>query len=222
MLLIFDNYDSFTYNLCDYFKQLGQELIIIRNDEKSLDEIELLQFSAIVISPGPGIPQNSGILLSLIERWHKRVPILGICLGHQALGIFFGLSLVNAPYPMHGKVSTLTTLLHTMWNDIANEIKVCRYHSLVLENHDLSQNNANCHNQKIHSHLENLSDEECLNNYETPITITAYSKDDHCIMALAHKTLPIWGIQFHPEAILSQYGIQILDNWLKAFTLHKQ
>ncbi len=192
MLLIFDNYDSFTFNLCDYFKQLGQEILVIRNDEKTLEEIEQLEFAGIVLSPGPGIPETSGILMDLIERWHQKVPILGICLGHQALGTFFGGQLIKAPYPMHGKVSTIQTIPHSMWHELPERFNVCRYHSLV--NTFKSKN---------------------------PLIITATSMDDKLIMAMAHQSLPIWGIQFHPEAILTEYGIEILNNWLKAFILQR-
>lgn len=192
LLLIFDNYDSFTFNLCDYFKQLGQELLVIRNDEKTLEEIENIKFSGIVLCPGPGIPETSGILMPLIERWHKKVPFLGICLGHQALGTFFGGHLIKAPYPMHGKVSTIQTAQHIMWNGLPERFDVCRYHSLV-----------NTFTPK------------------NPLLITATSMDDKLIMAIAHQSLPIWGIQFHPEAILTQYGTEILNNWLKAFILQR-
>jgi len=192
LLLIFDNYDSFTFNLCDYLKQAGQDLIVIRNDEKSLEEIELLNFTAIVLSPGPGVPETSGILMALIERWHTRVPILGICLGHQALGQFFGAQLVRAAFPMHGKVSRIKTQKHSMWNNIPPTFSVCRYHSLVLK-------------------IDKKSD----------LLVTAQSEDDKEIMAFAHKNLPIYGIQFHPEAILTEYGMQILINWLNTFTLHQ-
>lgn len=197
MLLIFDNYDSFTYNLCDYFKQLGQKLLVIRNDEKTLDEIEELDFSGIVLSPGPGIPENSGLLMALIDRWHNRVPILGICLGHQALGTYFGLELIKAPYPIHGKVSTIETINHPMWNNLPDKFDACRYHSLVISVGVSTNPNVSL------------------------LIPTATSQNDNVNMAIAHKHLPIWGIQFHPEAILTQYGIEILNNWLKAFILHK-
>lgn len=192
MLLIFDNYDSFTFNLCDYLKQTGEELIVIRNDEKSLEEIEQLNFHAIVLSPGPGIPENSGIMMQLIQGWYQRVPILGICLGHQALGQFFGANLTRANFPMHGKVSKIKTIPHPMWDNIPEVFSVCRYHSLVIK-------------------LPPQSDLE----------VTALSEDDFEIMAFSHKRLPIRGIQFHPEAILTEYGMQILINWLNAFTLHE-
>jgi len=192
LLLLFDNYDSFTYNLYDYFKQLGQEILVIRNDELTLEELENLRFSGIILSPGPGVPESSGILMPLIERWHNRVPILGICLGHQAMGMYFGADLVKAPYPMHGKVSKISTTHHLMWEGIPETFNVCRYHSLVI----------------------NIPD-------SIPVHPSGKSLDDGMVMAFAHNTLPIWGIQFHPEAILTQFGLVILNNWLNAFILHK-
>jgi anthranilate synthase component 2 len=222
LLLIFDNYDSFTYNLCDYFKQLGQELLVIRNDEKTLDEIEQLAFDGIVLSPGPGIPANSGILMQVIERWYTRVPILGICLGHQALGTYFGVPLIKAPYPMHGKVSGITAIEHPMWNDLPTQFDVCRYHSLVL-NFGLIREDTNQGDEDTNQGDGLIGKETNQGDgVEYPLAITARSNDDFTIMAMAHQNLPIWGIQFHPEAILTQYGIQILNNWLKAFILHKQ
>ena len=191
MLLVIDNYDSFTYNLCDYFHQLEQELYVIRNDEKTADELKKYKFSGLVLSPGPGTPQSSGNLMQIIKYWHNKIPILGICLGHQAIGSFFGAELIKAPYPMHGKISEIELCNHSMWNDIPQKIKVCRYHSLVLK-----FNNSDC------------------------ITETAICKTDNTNMAIAHKKLPIWGIQFHPEAILTEFGIDILKNWLNTFILH--
>lgn len=193
---------------------MGQELLVIRNDEKSLEEIEQLNFSGLVLSPGPGVPENSGLLMELIDRWHERVPILGICLGHQALGTYFGWQLIKASYPMHGKVSTIETMDHPMWKDLPKEMDVCRYHSLVLSvagefiREDTNQG-------------EDLSVGDNTNRKEPQLIITARSNDDKAIMAVAHKNLPIWGIQFHPEAILTQYGKEILNNWLNAFILHK-
>lgn len=193
MLLVIDNYDSFTYNLCDYFHQLGEKLIVIRNDEKESVELKTLNFSGIVLSPGPGTPQSSGNLMQIIEYWHDKVPILGICLGHQALGSFFGAKLVKTPYPRHGKISEIALSKHPMWNEMPEKIKVCRYHSLAIE-FESSKN----------------------------LILTSICEHDKINMAFAHQFLPIWGIQFHPEAILTEYGIQILKNWLNAFILHKK
>ncbi|MCB9251630.1 MAG: aminodeoxychorismate/anthranilate synthase component II [Flavobacteriales bacterium] len=193
MILVFDNYDSFTYNLCDYIQQCGNEILVVRNDEMTIEEIEKLDFSGIILSPGPGIPSESGILMPLIHTFHKRVPILGICLGHQAIACYFEESLVKAPFPMHGKVSRIKMIPHPMWNGLPENISVCRYHSLVIDRLTKSE-----------------------------LIVTAYSLDDSQIMALSHTNLPIWGIQFHPEAILTEYGMDIINNWLKAFNLHKE
>ena len=180
---------------------------MIRNDEKSLKEIEELNFDAIVISPGPGIPENAGILMELIAAYYHKKPILGICLGHQALGQFFGLPLIKAPYPMHGKVSNVSIANHPMWNQVPNGFEVCRYHSLVI---DFKSPNAH--------KLDSNSNQK--KSVSQDLEATAYSTDDNLCMAFAHKNLPIWGIQFHPEAILTQYGLIILKNWLKAVNLH--
>ncbi|MCC6721245.1 MAG: aminodeoxychorismate/anthranilate synthase component II [Bacteroidia bacterium] len=190
MLLLIDNYDSFTYNLCDYFLQLGQQVQVIRNDEKTAEELSEYNFSGIVLSPGPGTPYASGNLMQIIDYWNSKVPILGICLGHQALGCYFGAELIKATNPMHGKISAINMIKHEMWKGIPQNIKVCRYHSLVID-------------LKINDELIQ----------------TAISKDDNSIMAISHKNLPIWGIQFHPEAILTEYGIEILKNWLNSFIL---
>jgi anthranilate synthase component 2 len=190
LLLLIDNYDSFTYNLFDYFKQLHQEILVIKNDELTLSQIENLNFSGIVISPGPGVPKNSGNLMNIIDHWHYKIPMLGICLGHQALGTYFGCKLIKSPTPMHGKISKIATKFHPMWANIPLPISVCRYHSLSLQ--ILSDN----------------------------ILPTASSMDDNMNMAFAHKNLPIWGIQFHPEAILTEHGMVILNNWLNSFILH--
>lgn len=190
MLLLIDNYDSFTYNLCDYFLQLGQQVQVIRNDEKTAEELSEYDFSGIVLSPGPGTPYASGNLMQIIDYWNSKVPILGICLGHQALGCYFGAELIKATYPMHGKISAINMIKHEMWKGIPQNINVCRYHSLVI---DLKKNQE--------------------------LIQTAISNDDNSIMAISHKNLPIWGIQFHPEAILTEYGIEILKNWLNSFIL---
>lgn len=167
--------------------------MVIRNDQLSLSEIEKIGFDGIVISPGPGTPVNSGNLMKVIEQWYQKVPILGICLGHQALGQFFGAELYTTHYPMHGKVSSIELKNHPMWEDLPGTIEVCRYHSLAI---------------KIKT--------------TNPLIETALCPKDGVNMAWAHAALPIWGIQFHPEAILTQFGLEILNNWLKAFILHNQ
>ncbi|HEY1047088.1 MAG TPA: aminodeoxychorismate/anthranilate synthase component II [Bacteroidia bacterium] len=183
MLLLIDNYDSFTYNLKDYFEQLGQEVLVVMNDQ--LDESTLkIKFERVVISPGPNTPIQSGNLMSMMPHLVKNTPVLGICLGHQALGQYFGAKLLEAELPMHGKVSAITHNQTGIYAGIPNPMNVCRYHSLILK--DLDQ---------------------------TDLKLTAATSEGEC-MGFAHKTLPIQGIQYHPEAILTENGLKLLDNWL--------
>lgn len=183
MVLLIDNYDSFTYNLVDYICQLSYECKVFRNDEISVEEISKLKnIEAIVLSPGPGIPKNAGIMMSVIENFHQRIPILGICLGHQALGEFFGNKLIKAKHPMHGKTSKIFFENHYLFNAIEKPFEVMRYHSLILE------------------HLEK------------PLIKIAETKDK-TIMALAHESLALVGIQFHPESILTENGLLLLKNF---------
>lgn len=183
MLLLLDNYDSFTYNLKDYFEQLGVSCLTVRNDEITLEKLKKRKFKGIVISPGPKTPQDAGILMEVIAEYHDKLPILGICLGHQALGEYFGADLVKSGKPHHGKESVITHTGHPMYANLAISITVCRYHSLELK------------------------------NIPDSIDVTAKTADN-TIMSISHKTLPLWGIQFHPEAILTQGGLTILKNWL--------
>lgn len=182
MLLIIDNYDSFTYNLLDYFEQLGEECIVKKNDV-SIDDIDF-EFDRLLLSPGPGIPENSGNLMEILEYYHDKVPILGICLGHQAIGEFFGASLKHAIKPMHGKISEIEREEDNLFKNLPQKYKVVRYHSLVLE--DIP---------------------DCLE-------VIAHTSEQE-IMAIKHKELDIRGIQFHPEAILTEFGIEILKNWIE-------
>ena len=188
MLLLLDNYDSFTYNLYDYFVQCGAEVQVVRNDNLNLDTV-LMNYQGIIISPGPGEPKDAGCTMQVIERFHKQLPMLGVCLGLQAVGQFFGATLARARFPMHGKVSELTYESdHPFFSGIELPLNVCRYHSLIL------------------SDLEG-----------TPLNAIARSEDE-AVMALAHSTLPIWAVQFHPEAILTPQGKILISNWL---THHK-
>lgn len=187
MYLLIDNYDSFTYILRDYILQLGEECIVCKNDEISVEEIKQLNPSRIIISPGPETPLQAGICMEVIDTFHQMIPILGICLGHQALGMYFGAKLVHAPYPMHGKTSPVIHQPHPIFENIASPFEVMRYHSLVIEN---------------------LS--ACLKNI-------AVSTDDHCNMAIAHESYPCIGVQFHPESIGTKEGLQLLKNWQKLY-----
>ncbi len=182
MILLLDNYDSFTYNLRDYILQLGLPCRVVRNDEMSLEEIEQLDFSAAVISPGPQTPSQAGITNAFIARFHTQKPLFGVCLGLQAIGEFYGARLVKAARPMHGKTSAITHNSHALFAGLPPEIEVMRYHSLVIEGVE-----------------------------ETPLQIIAHS--DNEVMAIAHPDLPIAGVQFHPESILTPDGLQLLRNW---------
>lgn len=184
VLLLLDNYDSFTYNLYDYFLRCGAEVKVIRNDEIELDNLNH-EYEGIILSPGPGKPKDAGKMMRLIEQYHDKLPIFGVCLGMQAIGEFFGANLIQANYPMHGKMDLLNfDQTHPLFSKIKPPLQVCRYHSLIV---DQIQN--------------------------SPLKLIATS-DQNEPMAIAHKSLPIWGVQFHPEAILTPQGIQLINNWL--------
>ena len=186
MLLVIDNYDSFTYNLVQYLGELGADMRVVRNDEVSVDEIEQdLKPESILISPGPGTPDSAGISLGVVERFAGKVPILGVCLGHQAIGQYFGGHVVRAPEPVHGKPVRIQHDGKTIFEGIDNNFSAGRYHSLVVERQSLP---------------------ECLE-------ISAESPDG-LIMAMRHRELPIEGVQFHPESILTEHGRAMLKNFL--------
>lgn len=188
MVLLIDNYDSFTYNLYDYILQLGEQCRVVRNDEITLEELAETSFSSAVISPGPKTPAEAGITMSFIKEYHDKLPILGVCLGHQALGQFFGATLVKARQPMHGKTTLIQHTNHFLFKGMPQQLQVMRYHSLVLEG------------------LE-----------KTGLEVTAITTDGE-VMALAHKNLPLAGMQFHPESILTPQGLQLMRNWFTAIT----
>ncbi|WP_026826983.1 anthranilate synthase component II [Exiguobacterium artemiae] len=185
MIVLIDNYDSFTYNLVQYFGELGQEVSVFRNDAITIEEIEELAPDHLVISPGPCTPNEAGISLEAIRYFAGRLPILGVCLGHQAIGQVFGGKVVRAKTLMHGKVSLLTHDGSGMFAGIEQETPVTRYHSLVVERESF------------------------------PDALTMTAEVDGEIMALRHKELPIVGVQFHPEAILTRDGKQMLKNFLE-------
>lgn len=186
MLLMIDNYDSFTYNLVQYFGELGEEVRVFRNDEIDLAGVEALAPDHIVISPGPCTPSEAGISVPLIRAFAGRVPILGVCLGHQAIGQAFGGRIVHAKQLMHGKTSLIHHRDVGVFRGLPNPLTATRYHSLVIERETLP---------------------DCLE-------ITAWT-DDGEIMGVRHKTLPVEGVQFHPESILTEYGHEMLANFLK-------
>ncbi len=185
MLLIIDNYDSFTYNLVQYFGELGQDIKVIRNDVLSVEEIEKLKPKYLVISPGPGRPEHAGISQEVVEKLGPKIPILGVCLGHQAIGQVFGSKITYAPSLMHGKTSEIFHDNKTIFKDIEDPFIATRYHSLVIDN----------------------------NNLADDLEISAWTKDK-IIMGVRHKKFPIEGIQFHPESILTEPGKKILKNFL--------
>ncbi|PWC12931.1 aminodeoxychorismate synthase component II [Brenneria corticis] len=190
MLLLIDNYDSFTYNLYQYFCELGAEVLVKRNDELSLDDIERLSPSRLVISPGPCTPDDAGISLAAIRHFAGRLPILGVCLGHQAMGQAFGARIIRARQVMHGKTSVIQHNNTGVFAGLSQPLTVTRYHSLVIEPASL----ADCFEVTAWSERDGKHDE---------------------IMGIRHRSLPLEGVQFHPESILSQQGHQLLDNFLK-------
>ena len=187
MLLMIDNYDSFTYNLVQYFGELGQEVQVFRNDEISLDQIAALKPDHLVISPGPCTPNEAGISVAAIDRFAGQIPILGVCLGHQSIGQAFGGKIVHAKQLMHGKTSEIHHQDVGVFAGLPDRFTATRYHSLVIERESLP---------------------ECLE-------ITAWT-DDGEIMGVRHKTLAVEGVQFHPESILTEHGHALLENFLRA------
>ena len=185
MLLMIDNYDSFTYNLVQYLAEIGQEVKVVRNDKISIEEINKLNPQYIVISPGPCTPNEAGISLELIEAFKGKIPILGVCLGHQSIGQAFGGSIIHAQTIMHGKTSKISHNNKGVFRGIKDPFVATRYHSLVIEKQTL----PNC------------------------FDITAWT-DDNEIMGIKHKELAIEGVQFHPESILSEHGHDLLKNFL--------
>ena len=187
MVLVIDNYDSFTYNLVQYLGELGATISVRRNDEVTVDEIGRLSPSRILISPGPGRPESAGITLAAIDAFGSRVPMLGVCLGHQAMGMAFGGDVIRAPLPMHGKTSTVEHDGRGIFAGITSSFQASRYHSLVVSQ------------QRWPKQLE----------------VSARSKEDGLVMGLRHREWPLHGVQFHPESILTHEGRRILRNFLE-------
>jgi anthranilate synthase/aminodeoxychorismate synthase-like glutamine amidotransferase len=187
MLLVLDNYDSFTYNLVQYLGELGEKPVVKRNDEISVEDIGTMGVTTMVISPGPCTPTDAGITVSAIRRWGKTIPTLGVCLGHQAIGEAYGGKVVRAKTLMHGKTSRITHDGKGLFANIPDPLEVMRYHSLVVETDSLP----------------------------AELEVVARSKDDPTeIHAMKHRQHPVWGVQFHPESILTQNGKDILRNFL--------
>lgn len=188
MLLMIDNYDSFTYNLVQYLGELGQDVHVHRNDEITLDQIKAMQPEKIVISPGPCTPNEAGISVPLIHEFAGKIPLLGVCLGHQSIGQAFGGNIIKAKTLMHGKTSLIHHTNSGVFRNLPNPYTATRYHSLVIERETIP---------------------DCLE-------ITAWTEDGE-IMGVRHKTLAIEGVQFHPESILTEHGHELLDNFLKGY-----
>ena len=186
MILVVDNYDSFTYNLVQYLGELGARLTVVRNDELNIERVGELGPERIVISPGPGRPEDAGITMEVIRAFGQTIPILGVCLGHQAIGAVFGGAVVRAIAPMHGKTSVIEHVGRGVFTGLSSPIVASRYHSLIVAD-------------------EGLPPE---------LEITARTTDDRAIMGLRHRTWPVHGVQFHPESILTGEGRHLLRNFL--------
>ncbi|MDR3626141.1 MAG: aminodeoxychorismate/anthranilate synthase component II [Ignavibacteriaceae bacterium] len=184
-ILVIDNYDSFTYNLVQLLGKFDCELVVKRNDEISEEEIKELNPDKILVSPGPGRPEDANVSVTAFQKFGSMIPILGVCLGHQALGYVFGGKIIKAPVLMHGKTSNIRHDNKTIFKDVPQNFRATRYHSLIVER-------------------ESLPDS---------LEITAET-DDGCIMGLRHKKYPVEGIQFHPESFLTDEGYKIIKNWL--------
>jgi anthranilate synthase component 2 len=191
MILMIDNYDSFTYNLVQYLGELGADVKVVRNDEISVSDIAKLAPEKIVISPGPCTPTEAGISVETIKTFAGKIPLLGVCLGHQSIGQAFGGNIIRAPFVMHGKTSLVYHTNRGVFSDIKNPVQVTRYHSLVIEKESIP---------------------DCLE-------ITAWTQNDDGsmaeIMGVKHKTLAVEGVQFHPESILTEQGHAMLKNFLE-------
>ena len=186
MVLVVDNYDSFTYNLVQYLGELGADVRVVRNDEATVDEIAAMRPDRIVISPGPGRPEEAGVTMDVIRRLGPTTPILGVCLGHQAIGAVYGGAVIRAKAPMHGKTSTIEHQGSSVFRGLDSPVGAARYHSLIVSDEGLP----------------------------AELEVTARTVDDRAIMGLRHRTLPVHGVQFHPESILTGEGRKMLRNFL--------
>ncbi|MBM7607514.1 anthranilate synthase/aminodeoxychorismate synthase-like glutamine amidotransferase [Lysinibacillus composti] len=186
MILLIDNYDSFTYNLVQYIRNIGEELVVFRNDQITLEQISEINPDYIVLSPGPGNPSTAGICLKLVERFYQEIPIFGVCLGQQIIAEAFGGIVKKAKQPMHGKTSMITHDKRSVFDGLPSPLKVTRYHSLVVDEATLPS---------------------CL-------VVTARTEDGE-IMALRHSDYPVEGVQFHPESIMTENGLQMMRNFFQ-------
>lgn len=194
MILLIDNYDSFVYNLARYIGRLGRERMVVRNDAITLDEIASLGPEAIILSPGPCSPDEAGICNDVLRRFHNEIPILGVCLGHQCIGAVFGGNVVRAPQPVHGKTGIINHDGMDLFMGLPDPLTAARYHSLIVT---LPENNT------------------------SPLRATAHT-DDGIIMALTHASSPVYGVQFHPESVLTDYGLDIIRNFLSCADMWRE
>ena len=193
MYLMIDNYDSFVYNLKAYFEELGKEIAVIRCDKITLEEIEDMQPSGIILSPGPKRPQDATLCIDIVEKFQEKIPILGVCLGHQVLGLCSGATVEKGIFPIHGKISEISNNGLRLFAGLPTKFNVTRYHSLVVNKDTIS------------------------NNYSIDATTA-----DGVVMGISHKTLPLYGVQFHPEAVLTEYGHELLENFCKIAEKYNQ
>ena len=191
MILMIDNYDSFVYNLVRYFREIDEEVEVFRNDKIDVDKIDIERYEGIVISPGPKNPSEAGVSLKIIDKFKGRIPILGICLGHQCIGQYFGASIIKGERPVHGKVSLISHNNEGIFKGVKNPLNVTRYHSLVVNN----------------------------DSEELIVTAKTY---DNVIMGIKHKQYDIFGVQFHPEAELTEEGHKILKNFINICKKRRQ
>ncbi|RII36020.1 aminodeoxychorismate/anthranilate synthase component II [Clostridium chromiireducens] len=193
MILMIDNYDSFVYNLVRYFEEIGEEVEVVRNDKIDMKSINSNKYSGIVISPGPKNPEEAGLSLDIIDKFKGEIPILGICLGHQCIGHYFGSKIVKGERPMHGKISDITHDNNGLFRGVKNPLNVTRYHSLIIDKEKLSKE----------------------------LIVTAKTSDE-VVMGVKHNKLPIYGVQFHPEAELTEDGHKILENFVLECKAHSK
>ena len=186
MYLMIDNYDSFVYNLKAYFEELGREIVVKRSDQITVDEIEKMQPQGIILSPGPKRPWDAEVCVQTVERLQGKIPILGVCLGHQVLGHCCGAMVEKGERPMHGKVTEITNMGTGVFEGLPKKFKVTRYHSLIVKENSIPAD----------YHIDAVS-------------------EDGAVMGLSHKNLPLYGVQFHPEAVLTEYGHELLENFCR-------